>query len=330
MYPSSAGAGAVSPSMPLVLSLIRGGGSGPGTASNGGSVPLTPTTDDTAPFEYHHFTSAAAGGSNHSFSRAGRSGSIGYADGADDEDENEDEDEEDRMTMALPRLGTGGSPRRGVGVTRTPKKRRSTTIAAGPSAAAAAAGNTRSRSGTMVNGGAGGGGGGGGAASAGLVPSNGLSGGSLTMSPVDIHGSVSASMGLGMGMGMLVSSASSSASASGSPVNTNTSNSTTGTNGVVNSGGVGGQANSPLAMKELSPAHRPMIESYLNRYLNYLCVNREFSISVFYFPLFSSFFFLFLSPHHPPLRPSAYRGMMGYFSLFRHTSFWAFRLAFGV
>jgi hypothetical protein len=125
------------------------------------------------------------------------------------------------------------------------------------------------------------------------------------MSPVDIHGSVS---GLGMGMGMLVSSASSSASASGSPVNTNTSNNTAGANGAVNSGGVGGQANSPLAMKELSPAHRPMIESYLNRYLNYLCVNREFSIFVFYFPPFFFFFFLaFATPSAPP-SPSAYRG----------------------
>jgi hypothetical protein len=218
-YLSSAG-GAVSPSMPAVLSpmLSSGGsGSGPGTASNGGSVLLTPTTDDTTPFEYHHFAGAATGGCNHAVSRTRRSGSIGYADGADDDEEDDEEDEDNRMATALAHLvgaaGPNGSPRQGVGVTRTPKKRRSITIAAGPSAAAAAAGNARSRSGTKV----------------------------------------------------------------------------------------GGQANSPLVMKELSLAHQPMIEWYLNRYLNHLCTKREF----FLFLMFISclFFFSFFSF----ATPSAFR-----------------------
>jgi hypothetical protein len=33
---------------------VVGGRPGPGMASNGGSVPLTPTMDDTAPCQYHH------------------------------------------------------------------------------------------------------------------------------------------------------------------------------------------------------------------------------------------------------------------------------------
>jgi hypothetical protein len=103
----------------------------------------------------------------------------------------------------------------------------------------------------------------------------------LTMSPVDMHGAVSASMGLGM----LVNSQGSS------PINGNPGSSLVGVNGSGGGSGVGGQANSPLAMKELSPAHKPMIETYLNRYLNYLCVNREFlSVppSICFSPLFSS------------------------------------------
>jgi hypothetical protein len=126
--------GTTSSSMPVVPSLIRVGGgsaSAPGAASNGGSVPLTPTTDDTAPFEYHPFAGTTTGGSD-------------------------EEGEDGRMTMALPShggaSGPNGSPRRGVGVTRTPKKRRSAAVAAGPSAAAATR-SARSRGRTMVNGG---------------------------------------------------------------------------------------------------------------------------------------------------------------------------------
>jgi hypothetical protein len=256
MYPSSAGGGAVSPSMsaaPLLIWSGGGGGSGPGTASNGGSVPVTLTTDDTAPFEYHHFASAAAGGSNHSFPRVGRLGSIGYVDGADEEEDNDEEDEEDRITPSPPCLGGAGgpnwNPQRGVGVARTPRKRRSTTIAAVPNTAAAARGNARSQGRTTVNGS--------GATSSGLVPSSRLGGASLDTSPVDID----------------VPMSSSSASASGPPVNTSDN-----ANGFANPGGVDGQANSPLARKELSPAHRPMIDLYLNQYLNDLCENREFPL----------------------------------------------------
>ena len=272
-YPGST---AVSPSTPIVLSsLIRssGVGSGPGTASNGGSVPLTPTTDDAAHFEYHTF-------SHHSFPRVN-----GY-DGAHGDDEDEDEDEDERMTMAAP-SHIGGSPRRGsggVGVTRTAKKRRSTTIAAGPSAAAAAAvGITRSRSGTMV--------GGVGVGVPGLVPTNGLSGGSLTMSPVDMHGAPGPAMGLGPLGG---ASGGGNASANGTPMMAMA---------------MGGQANSPLAMKELSPTHKPLIENYLNRYLNYLCMNRACFLFFFFFSfsLFPTFLF---HPH--------YHLITRFFSFFDH------------
>jgi hypothetical protein len=46
---------------------------------------------------------------------------------------------------------------------------------------------------------------------------------------------------------------------------------------------------SQQAMKELIPAHRTVVESYLNRYLNYLFMHRKFSIHLFKFnfPLFS-------------------------------------------
>jgi hypothetical protein len=79
-------------------------------------------------------------------------------------------------------------------------------------------------------------------------------------------------------MGVLVSS--SSAAASGSLVNTSAS-----ANGTVNPGGVDGRVNPPLVMRELSPAHLPLVELYLNRYLNYLCEYRES--------------FLFLPPFFP-------------------------------
>lgn len=250
------GSNAVSPTGPVVLSSYlrsSGVGSGPGTASNGGSVPLTPTTDEAVHFEYHPFAQQ-----HHSaYSRNGGSGA-----GNDVDEDDEDDDEDEKMTMAA--HSHMGSPRRGVGVTRTAKKRRSTTIAAGPSAAAV--GVTRSRSGTMISGPA-----------STVVPTNGLSGGSLTMSPVDMHGSAA-----GLGMGILGSSSTTAGSSGpGTPL--------------------GGQANSPLAMKELSPAHKPMIENYLNRYLNYLCMNREFfsffPFFLFLFPFFSSFFLaLFFSP----------------------------------
>jgi hypothetical protein len=136
------GAGTVSDSMPAVPSLIGGGTtSAPGTASNGGSVPLTPTTDDATPFGYHPFTSTAAGGSDHVLSHTELSGSIGYADGANEGEENDEEDEGGEETIALSHHGgaggPNGSPRRGVGVIRTPKNRRSAAVAAGPRAAAA-------------------------------------------------------------------------------------------------------------------------------------------------------------------------------------------------
>jgi hypothetical protein len=73
-----------------------GGGPGPGIASNGGSVLLTPTTDDTAPCQYRHFAPSA----NHSFSSVRWLGSIGYADGVDEAEDNGEEAEEDRMATS--------------------------------------------------------------------------------------------------------------------------------------------------------------------------------------------------------------------------------------
>jgi hypothetical protein len=78
-------------------------------------------------------------------------------------------------------------------------------------------------------------------------------------------------------------------SLSSPPINT----ANAGATGLVNDGVANAQANSPVALEELSPEHKQIIEAYLNRYLNYLCMNRG------YFP------FPFLSfpkiTHHPPI-----------------------------
>jgi hypothetical protein len=308
----------------ILSSLLRGSASGPGTASNGGSVPLTPINDDAVhSFDYHLSTrmngldmgatppSSMGGmvGSGMHPSMVGGMGAVNEMhmggmhptsglvhDDMDGIEEDEDEDEDDMqygssanpnvltmasrsrsssaLNMALSNgstaslVGGGGSPRRSnvSGVERTQKKRRSATIAAGPSAAVA--GVSRSRSGTLI----------GGNLPPTIMGANGLPmptsmmgmGGvmnnpALAFSPIEgIPPSVSNGM-VGPPSTQLTPSI---------PMSGPTTN---GVNGVtVPAGlGVGGQANSPLAMKELSASMKAVIEGYLLRYLNYLCMNRE-------------------------------------------------------
>lgn len=249
MYGGSAGVSPSTPGAPVLSSMVslRGTGSGPGTASNGGSVPLTPTADDTVSFDpsYSQITTRLSRLSHHHSGGGG----VGDPEGI----EENDEEDAPMLSISTSRLfsssgggsgSAGSSPRRSTagGVTRTEKKRRSFALAAGP----AQAGN-RSRSGTLV-----------GSGSGGLVPLTTIAAtnGSLATSPID---ALSATAAFG------------DASTSSSVVGSSTSlNGSMLSNGV----GVGGQTNSPLAMKELSPSVKPVIEEYLLRYLNHLCMNR--------------------------------------------------------
>lgn len=249
----------VSPTTPVVLSsLIRGGGSGPGTASNGGSVPLTPTTDDTISWDC--FTQLTAG-----ISRLGTT-----VTNEADIDEDDEDNEDDTPMLSIPsrmRNGNGGtgstgsSPRRAIasGVNRTEKKRRSLALAAGPSAAAS--GITRSRSGTMV-----------GAGIAALTPITTSAGGNpaLSLSPVDLQGPSVSNGILDARRESLGNGVAGTAGVAGTGTGTSASTSATQGNG-----------NSPLAMKELSPSIKPVIEDYLLRYLNHLCMNRTYLVSAF-------------------------------------------------
>ncbi|KAG8799271.1 hypothetical protein FRC17_007176, partial [Serendipita sp. 399] len=171
------------------LAHIRGTGSGPGTASNGGSLPLTPitSTESGEMFDYHALLAANLSGmsgigSAHSTQVDGGMGEEStdgphhhwgdaYATGgamADGDDSrmafigsNGAHSLHHGAATGTPRsssphrtmssmLGGPSSPMGGV--TRTEKKRRSTTM--GPSAVAAAAGGApRSRSGTLASGG---------------------------------------------------------------------------------------------------------------------------------------------------------------------------------
>jgi hypothetical protein len=261
----------VSPTTPVVLSSLgslRGSASGPGTASNGGSVPLTPTTDDTVSWDC--YTQITAG-----LSRLGTnmsSADLGVDGGGGGDEEDEDNEEETPMLSIPSRRMRGGgvstasnnggsnSPRRAIGVaggvTRTEKKRRSVTLAAGPSAAVS--GVTRSRSGTMVG------------ASSSLAPLTPITAStsnpnpSLTLSPVDLHHTPNG-INVDGGRRDSVGNGGSTASSSSAAVAVAAA-------GVGNT--LGGQTNSPLAMKELSSSIKPMIEDHLLRYLNHLCMNR--------------------------------------------------------
>ncbi|KAG8862200.1 hypothetical protein FRC20_011313 [Serendipita sp. 405] len=198
-------------------------------------------------------------------------------------------------------LGGGSSPMGGV--TRTEKKRRSTTMAAGPSAMAAVVGGaSRSRSGTLANGsvvvapGVGIGG---------LGPLTTITGGmstptssmaspaSMSVSPVQLeahphsHGNPALghhSLGLAHGhnptpypslnMSVGLSDLARSSAGVPSPLSTMMTPTTVlAPNGAILSGNGQAPSNSPLAMKELSPTMKPLIEEYLLRYLNYLCMN---------------------------------------------------------
>ncbi|PVF98787.1 hypothetical protein CPB86DRAFT_339568 [Serendipita vermifera] len=326
-YMYGPGSAVVSPSTPMILSsLLRGSASGPGTASNGGSVPLTPINDDGVHnFDYHLSTrmngldmgstpssmGGMVGSGMHTSMVGGMNGMNEMPMGGmhvtmnggpvhDDMDgieEDEDEDDEDMyygnsanpnvltmasrsrstsaLNMALSNgstaslVGGGGSPRRSnvSGVERTQKKRRSATIAAGPSAAAVGA--SRSRSGTLI----------GGNHPPTMIGANGLPipasmmgmGGvmgnpALAFSPID-------SMPPAVSNGAVGPQSTQLNPSLGMP-----NNNTNGVNGVTVAAGVGvgGQANSPLAMKELSASMKSVIEGYLLRYLNYLCMNQDF------------------------------------------------------
>jgi len=219
---------------------------------------------------------------------------MSNADPGVDGDEEDEDNEDDTPMLSIPSrmrgaTGTGSngsSPRRAIagGVTRTEKKRRSVTLAAGPSAAVA--GVTRSRSGTMVGAAAA-------AAAAGLAaltsitPSISNSNPSLTLSPVDHHPHHNHHHQQQHPNGMNGDGRRDSLGNTNGNVNTNGSTSSSAAAGST----LGGQTNSPLAMKELSPSIKPMIEDHLLRYLNHLCMNRTSRLSSGLF-FFSFFFFL--------------------------------------
>jgi hypothetical protein len=203
------------------------------------------------------------------------------ANGSGMEDDMDDDDDEDTMNDSRP-LRIRGLRRNAQksGCSRTEKKRRSATIAAGPSAAAV---GNRSRSGTMAAGVTG--------AVAGLntmgfsnlsigmddTTPGPLSNSSAASMPFGVLGEVGHGHGHGAGTGTGVAAAAGAHNAVGHPTGTSSHG-----HGHAHGHGMGGQTHSPLAMKELSPSIKPVIEDYLLRYLNYLCINREFS-------LFSSF-----------------------------------------
>ncbi|KAG8777198.1 hypothetical protein FRC15_011478 [Serendipita sp. 397] len=313
------------------LAQLRGTGSGPGTASNGGSLPLTPitSTESGEMFDYHAHLAA-----NLSLMSGIGSAHSAHSDGTVSEEYGDSygtngtmmDGDDSRMSLmgsngsqslqhsgvGTPRsssphrtmssmLGGGSSPMGGV--TRTEKKRRSTTMAAGPSAMAAVVGGaSRSRSGTLANGsvvvapGVGIGG---------LGPLTTITGGmstptssmaspaSMSVSPVQLeahphsHGNPALghhSLGLAHGhnptpypslnMSVGLSDLARSSAGVPSPLSTMMTPTTVlAPNGAILSGNGQAPSNSPLAMKELSPTMKPLIEEYLLRYLNYLCMN---------------------------------------------------------
>ncbi|CCA69763.1 hypothetical protein PIIN_03703 [Serendipita indica DSM 11827] len=186
------------------------------------------------------------------------------------------------------------------GVTRTDRKRRSTTFTAGPNAAAGA---SRSRSGTLANGGAIQLGGASSASALGVASASLLQPtlSSMQQSPSQLTANSSLPYGhpqqsynvshpLGAQLHALspmstmpLQSSLSSASLSNLSSAGSLPSSTAGVSLSVNSNLPN---NSPLAMKELSPTIKPVIEEYLLRYLNHLCMNRRFFISLlsFIFP----------------------------------------------
>ena len=205
---------------------------------------------------------------------------------------------------------TGNSPMGGV--TRTERKRRSTTYSAGPSAAAVGA--SRSRSGTLVNGGS---------AQLGNASSTGalgISSGSLLpptlssmqQSPSQLttdphltyaHPQQTYTMSHPLGGSLHAISPMSTmqlqSSLSSAPLSSMSSV------GPLSSSAAGGSLsvnpnlpnNSPLAMKELSPSIKPVIEDYLLRYLNHLCMNRTYH---FIFLIFSVLFDPLFHPSSSP------------------------------